>query len=105
MMYAAVTLGLTVLLIHSGHCGLQARSSPFQGVIEVAQFLQTSTVHKRQNIAIGTCDVNQVQDIFANYPQDCVSALGNLDLSGILNGNPTALTEAFRIICQPGEMW
>ena len=100
-MYAAVIIGLTVLLIPSGHCRPRETSSPFQGAIEVAQFLTTSTVHKRQNIAIGTCDVNQVQDIFANYPQDCVSALGNLDLSGILNGNPTALIEAFRIICQP----
>ena len=101
MMYAAVIIGLAVLLIPGGHCGLRETSSPFQGAVEVAQFLTTSTVHKRQNIRIGTCDTNQLQNIFANYPRDCVSSLTNLDLTGILNLNPTALTEAYRIICQP----
>ena len=75
MMYAAVIIGLTVLLIHGGHCGLRETSSPFQGAIEVAQFLTTSTVHKRQNIRIGTCDTNQLQNIFANYPQDCMRVI------------------------------
>ena len=100
-MYAAVIIGLAVLLIPGGHCRPRATSSPFQGAVEVAQFLTTSTVHKRQNIRIGTCDTNQLQNIFANYPRDCVSSLTNLDLTGILNLNPTALTEAYRIICQP----
>ena len=52
-------------------------------------------------ITFGNCDQNELANIFQNYPQDCVSALSNLDLSSIRNGNVDAVTAAYRIICQP----
>ena len=101
-MNAAVTVvGLVALLIPGGQCRPQ-ESSAFQGALEAVQFLTTSSINKRQTgITIGSCDANTLQNIFANYPRDCLAQLTNLDLSGILNQNPTALTEAYMLICQP----
>ena len=100
-MYAAVIVGLAVLLIPGAHCRPRATSSSFQDAVEIAQFVTTGSIHKRQNIRIGQCDSNQVQTIFADYAQNCLSALTNLDLTGISSRNPTTLTEVYRIICQP----
>ena len=104
-MYAAVIIGLAVLLIPGGHCRPRATSSPFQGAVEVAQFLTTSTVHKRQNIRIGTCDTNQLQNIFANYPRDCVSSLTNLHGSDWHSKpEPNCINRSLQDYL-PAEMW
>ena len=96
-----VIVGLAGLLIPSGQCRRQ-ETSAFQGALEAVQFLTTSSINKRQTgITVGSCSTNQLQNIFANYPTDCLAELTNLDLSGILNQNAAALTEAYRLICQP----
>ena len=101
-MNAAVTIvGLVALLISGGQCRPQ-ESSAFQGALKAVQFLTTSSINKRQTgITIGSCNMTQLQNIFANYPRDCLAEVTNLDQSGILNQNPAALTEAYMLICQP----
>ena len=99
-----IIVGLDGLLIPSGQCRRQ-ETSPFQGALEAVQFLTTSSTNKRQTgITIVSCNTNQLQNIFENYPTDCLAELTNLDLSGILNQNAAALTEAYRLIDLPAEM-
>ena len=101
-MNTALIVGLAALLISCGHCRPQATSSALQGALEAVKFLTMSSIQKRQSgITFGNCDQNELANIFQNYPQDCVSALSNLDLSSIRNGNVDAVTAAYRIICQP----
>ena len=103
-MYAAVVVGLVVLLISGGHCRPQKTSPALLGALEAVQFLTTSSIEKRQTTvpAYTTCITNGLQDFLANYPQDCASqfsaALG-LTSGGSLNQD--ALIAAYRLICQP----
>ena len=101
-MNAALIVGLAALLISCGHCRPQVTSSALQGALEAVNFLTMSSIQKRQSgITIGNCDRNELANIFQNYPQDCVSALGNLDLTTIRNGNVNAITAAYEVICRP----
>ena len=96
-MNAAFIVGLVALLIICGNCRREVTSSTLQGAL---QFLMTSTINKRQSISVGTCNQNQLEDIFANYPEDCAAELSALDLSSILGADPAAIIAAYRIICQ-----
>ena len=101
-MNAAVIVGLAALLISCGHCRPQVTATALQGALEAVKFLTMSSIQKRQSgITFGNCNQNELANIFQNYPQDCVSALRNLDLSNILNANTDAITATYRIICQP----
>ena len=97
-MYAAVVVGLVVLLISGGHCRPQKISPALLGALEAVQFLTTSSINKRQTTipAYTTCIKNGLQNFSANYPQDCGSefsaALG-LTSGGSLNQD--ALTAAY----------
>ena len=101
MMNVAVIVFLTVLLIPGDHCRPQVTSSALQGALEALQFLSTRSVTKRQTQTFGTCSQDQFDNIFANYPPDCVAQLRNLDVSDIVDQNADALTARYRIICQP----
>ena len=105
-MYAAVIVGLVVLLIPSGHCRPQKTSSALQGVLEAVQLLTTSSIDKRQTIpAYATCITNGLRDVIANSPQDCASAFSLVtNPSTIFSGgalNLDAITTAYRVFCQP----
>lgn len=105
-MYAAVVVGLVVLLISSGHCRPQKTSSALPGALEAVQFLTTSSIHKRQTTipAYVTCFANNLQDFIANYPQDCASEIAAATSSiASINGSlgQDAITAAYRLICQP----
>ena len=105
-MYAAVIVGLVVLLISGGHCRPQKTSSALQGVLEAVQLLTTSSIDKRQTIpAYATCITNGLQDVIANSPQDCASAFSLLsNRSAIFSGgalNLDAITTTYRVLCQP----
>ena len=105
-MYAAVIVGLVVLLIPGGHCRPQKTSSAHQGVLEAVQLLTTSSIDKRQTIpAYATCITNGLPDVIANSPQDCASALSSVsNPSTIFSGgaiNLDAITTAYRVFCQP----
>jgi len=104
-MYAAVIVGLVVLLISGGHCRPQKTSSALLGALEAVQFLTTSSIHKRQTTvpAYATCLANNLQDFIASYPQDCASEINAATSSIASNSSPVqdAITAAYRLICQP----
>ena len=106
-MYAAVIVGLVVLLIPGGHCRPQKTSLALQGVLEAVQVLTTSSIDKRQTAipAYATCIINGLQDVITSSPQDCASAFSVVtNPSSIISGgaiNQDAITAAYRLICQP----
>ena len=95
-------LGAQALLIPCGHCRPQATFSDLHYPLETLQMLTMGSIDKRQ-ITIGMCTRSELQNIFANYPQDCTSGLSMSDLSSILNQQNvvSTLIAAYRIICQP----
>ena len=103
MMNAAGVVFLTVLMVPGGHCRPQVTASALHGALEAVQFLSTSSVAiaKRQTGIFGMCSRSQVANIYANYPRDCASQLGNLDLSGIFSLNADAGLQ----VHLPAEMW
>ena len=103
-MYAAVVVGLVVLLISGGHCRPQKTSPALFGALEAVQFLTTSSIEKRQTTVppYTTCITNGLQNFLATYPQDCTSQFSaalSLTTGGSLNQD--AITAAYRLICQP----
>ena len=92
-------LGAQALLIPCGQCRAQVTFSD-RHPLETLQALTTGSINKRQTF-VGTCTANQIQQIFANYPQDCASQLSMLDLSAILNQQVPTLIAGYRIICEP----
>lgn len=97
-MKAVIVLFLAAQLL-CGTCRPQATLSALQP-LEMFQGLLTGSVNKRQ-ITFGTCTTAEIQQIFANYPQDCLSELGRLDVSAILNQHIPTLIAAYRVICDP----
>ena len=106
-MYAAVVVGLVVLLISDGHCRPQKTSPALLGALEAVQFLTTSSINKRQTTipAYLTCIRNGLQDLAADSPQDCRPAFSLVsNPASIVSGgsvNQDALIAAYRLICQP----
>lgn len=95
-------LGAQALLIPCGHCRPQVTFSDLHYPLETLQMLTMGSIDKRQ-IPSGMCSTSELQNIFANYPQDCTSGLSVSDLSSILNQQNavSTLIAAYRIICQP----
>ena len=95
-----------MLLIPGGHCQPQKTSSALQGVLEAVQFL-TGSIDKRQiaTPAYTTCIANDLKDVIANSPQDCVSAFSLLTNPNSLTSggtiNQDTITAAYRLFCQP----
>jgi len=98
MKVTVIVLFLAAQLL-CGNCRPQATFSDLHPH-EPLQVLMTGSVNKRQAI-FGTCTADEVRQIFANYPQDCLSEFGRLDVSAILNQDSSAIIAAYRIVCQP----
>lgn len=89
-------------MIPCGHCRPEVNFSDLHFPLETLQMLTMGSIDKRQTTTIGMCTAGELQQIFANYPQECGSGLSMLDVSSVLNQNRvSAVIAAYRVICQP----
>lgn len=98
-MKATVVVLFLAAQVLCGNCRPQTTHSDLHP-LETLQVLVTGSVNKRQ-VTFGTCTTDELQQIFANYPQDCLSELSMLDLSAVLNQHVPTLIAGYRIICDP----
>lgn len=98
-MKAAVIILILAAQALYGNCRSQVTFSALQ-TLETLQIVTSGSVDKRQ-ITVGSCTTDEIRPIFANYPQDCASRLGMLDVSAVLNQDVPTLIAGYRIICEP----
>jgi len=99
-MKAAVIILILAALALYGNCRSQVTFSALHALETLQIVTSGSRVDKRQ-ITVGSCTADEIRQIFANYPQDCASRLGMLDLSAVLNQDVPTLIAGYRIICEP----